>query len=39
VPVILDGERVRMGRRVEIEFTPLAFRSLVPARSDSPLQV
>jgi diacylglycerol kinase family enzyme len=31
VPVILDGERVRMGRQVEIEFTPLAFRSLVPA--------
>jgi hypothetical protein len=39
VPVILDGERVRMGRRVEIEFTPLAFRSLVPSRTPKPLQI
>jgi diacylglycerol kinase family enzyme len=37
VPVILDGERVRMGRRVDIEFTPLAFRTLVPA--GAPAQV
>ncbi|MBA3811329.1 MAG: NAD(+)/NADH kinase [Caulobacteraceae bacterium] len=30
VPVILDGEKTRMGRRVEISFTPVAFRALVP---------
>ncbi len=41
VPVILDGERVRMGRRVEISFAPLAFRALVPAQShaDEPTRV
>jgi diacylglycerol kinase family enzyme len=39
VPVILDGERVKLGRRVEIEFTATAFRSLVPARSGEPEQV
>jgi diacylglycerol kinase family enzyme len=39
VPVIVDGERVRLGRRVEIEFTPLAFRALVPAHSDQPASV
>ena len=31
VPVILDGERVRLGKRVEMDFVPLAFRALVPA--------
>jgi diacylglycerol kinase family enzyme len=31
VPVILDGEKVLMGRSVRISFTPLAFRALVPA--------
>ena len=31
VPVILDGETVRMGRTVGISFVPLAFRALVPA--------
>jgi diacylglycerol kinase family enzyme len=31
VPVILDGERVRMSRRVVIDFVPVAFRALVPA--------
>ncbi len=31
VPVIVDGERFRMGRKVEIQFTPLAFRALIPA--------
>lgn len=36
VPVILDGERVRMGRRVDISFTPLAFRALVPADRADP---
>ena len=36
VPVILDGERMRMGRRVNISFTPLAFRALVPARAEAP---
>ncbi len=30
VPVILDGESVRMGRIVRVEFVPLAFRALVP---------
>jgi diacylglycerol kinase family enzyme len=30
VPVILDGERVRMGRDVHVEFVPLAFRALTP---------
>jgi diacylglycerol kinase family enzyme len=39
VPVILDGERVKMGRRVEIAFTPLAFRALVPANSGEPVSV
>jgi diacylglycerol kinase family enzyme len=36
VPVILDGERIRMGRRVNISFTPLAFRTLVPAHAEAP---
>ena len=31
VPAILDGEKVRMGRSVEVTFVPLAFRALVPA--------
>ncbi|MEO8812371.1 MAG: diacylglycerol kinase family protein [Caulobacteraceae bacterium] len=31
VPVILDGEKARMGREVVIRFVPLAFRALVPA--------
>ncbi|MGI9169433.1 MAG: diacylglycerol kinase family lipid kinase, partial [Caulobacteraceae bacterium] len=31
VPVMVDGERVRLGRVVDIVFTPLAFRALVPA--------
>jgi diacylglycerol kinase family enzyme len=30
IPVILDGEKVRMGRTVNISFLPLAFRALVP---------
>jgi len=34
VPVMLDGERMKMGRRVEVRFTPLAFRALVPARPE-----
>ena len=33
VPAILDGERVRMGRVVTVDFTPLAFRALVPAEA------
>lgn len=31
IPVILDGETVRMGRRLEIEFRRVAFRALAPA--------
>lgn len=31
VPVILDGERVRLGKRVEIDFVSVAFRAIVPA--------
>ncbi len=31
VPVILDGERVSMGRAVNVSFEPLAFRALAPA--------
>ncbi len=31
LPVMLDGEKIRMGRKVEIRFTPTAFRALVPA--------
>ena len=34
VPVIVDGEKVRMGRVVDITFTPLAFRALIPARQE-----
>ena len=30
VPVILDGESVRMGRTVRVDFVPLAFRALTP---------
>jgi diacylglycerol kinase family enzyme len=36
VPVMLDGERIKMGRRVDISFTPLAFRALVPADPEAP---
>jgi diacylglycerol kinase family enzyme len=32
VPVILDGERVRLGRDLEVEFVPLAFRALASRR-------
>ena len=35
VPVILDGEKMRMGRVVDIAFTPLAFRALVPAQHEA----
>lgn len=31
VPVILDGEKVRLGRHVLVSFTPVAFCALVPA--------
>jgi diacylglycerol kinase family enzyme len=31
IPVTLDGERVRLGRSVALDFLPLAFRALVPA--------
>lgn len=31
IPVILDGETVRMGRSVTISFQPVAFRVLAPA--------
>ncbi len=34
VPVILDGERARMGRTVSVNFVPVAFRALAPAASD-----
>jgi diacylglycerol kinase family enzyme len=30
IPAILDGESFRLERQVEIEFTPKAFRALVP---------
>jgi diacylglycerol kinase family enzyme len=36
VPVILDGERVRMGRTVDIEFVPQAFNAVVPSGSHGP---
>ncbi|HWE99931.1 MAG TPA: diacylglycerol kinase family protein [Caulobacteraceae bacterium] len=36
VPLILDGERVRLGRSVDIQFTALAFKALIPAISDQP---
>ena len=32
LPVILDGERVKMGRDAEVRFLPLAFRALAPAK-------
>jgi diacylglycerol kinase family enzyme len=35
VPVILDGEKVRMGRQVTLEYVPVAFRALVPAAVDT----
>jgi diacylglycerol kinase family enzyme len=31
IPITLDGERVRLGRSVALDFLPLAFRALVPA--------
>ncbi|MGI8839906.1 MAG: diacylglycerol/lipid kinase family protein [Caulobacteraceae bacterium] len=36
VPVIVDGETVRLGRVVDVRFTPLAFRALVPAPVEEP---
>lgn len=30
VPVILDGEKVYMGRVVRVSFVPIAFRALIP---------
>lgn len=32
VPVILDGETVRMGRTVNITFQPMAFHAITPAQ-------
>jgi diacylglycerol kinase family enzyme len=32
VPVILDGETVKMGRTVTITFQPVAFRAIAPAQ-------
>ena len=31
VPVILDGEKVRLGRSITIAFQPRAFRAIIPA--------
>jgi diacylglycerol kinase family enzyme len=31
LPTILDGEKVRVGRKAEVRFLPVAFRALVPA--------
>jgi hypothetical protein len=31
VPAILDGEKVRVGRKGVVTFRPRAFRALVPA--------
>ncbi|HEY2051562.1 MAG TPA: diacylglycerol kinase family protein [Caulobacteraceae bacterium] len=39
IPLTVDGELMRLGRRVEIEFIPLAFRSLVPSESGQPPKV
>lgn len=39
IPLTVDGELVRLGRRVEIEFTPLAFRSLIPGEAGQPPEV
>jgi diacylglycerol kinase family enzyme len=36
VPVILDGEKVRLGRIVDLEYVPVAFRALVPAADPAP---
>jgi diacylglycerol kinase family enzyme len=33
LPVILDGERVKMGRKADVRFLPLAFRALAPAKA------
>jgi diacylglycerol kinase family enzyme len=33
IPAILDGEPVRLHKRVQIQFVPLAFRALVPDRA------
>ena len=32
IPAIIDGEPVRLHKRVEIRFVPLAFRALAPPR-------
>jgi len=40
VPAIFDGETVRMGRSVAIDFVPVAFRALVPVGQEpSPIVV
>jgi diacylglycerol kinase family enzyme len=36
VPAILDGEKVKLGRSVSIEFVPGAFCALVPAEKVAP---
>jgi diacylglycerol kinase family enzyme len=36
VPAILDGEKVKLGRSVTIQFVPAAFRALVPAGHEVP---
>ncbi len=34
IPVILDGEKVRIDREVKVTFVPLAFRAIVPRVED-----
>src|SRR5665213_3017809 len=36
VPTILDGEKVRLGRTVDLVFNPLAFRALTPLQLAGP---
>jgi diacylglycerol kinase family enzyme len=35
IPAILDGETVAIGAVAEIRFMPLAFRALIPAKTDT----
>lgn len=36
IPAILDGEPITLGREAEVQFKPVAFRALAPARAEVP---
>lgn len=36
IPAVLDGEPIRLGRKVNFRFRPVAFRALMPREAETP---